>query len=156
MDGFKPTYSRKTPVHGTIHSDVGFYIGDICYVMKREDYHVWTEDYGCSDGKIPIRDGYEVLIGSTAFGDGTYRGSDGFSYSVDAGIIGAVPFELLDVPVDEAKEYGTFHEGTVCDFDSYEGIFKFTIGDEEIIIDTKGYEDDYEDWDNEYDEEDDE
>ena len=40
--------------------------------------------------------GHPIFVHSTAYGDGSYEGSDGRSYSVDAGIIGAIPVELIE------------------------------------------------------------
>lgn len=68
-----------------------YYIGDPCFVLDDEQYSaVCDGDEGFhSNGKHVL--GYF----STAYGDGCYRGTNGESYGVDAGIIGIVPAELI-------------------------------------------------------------
>lgn len=69
-----------------------YYIGDLCYVLDDEliDAAVCGRDDGFhTNGKHVL--GYF----STAYGDGCYRGTNGQSYGVDAGMIGIVPVELI-------------------------------------------------------------
>ena len=40
--------------------------------------------------------GHPIFVHSTAYGDGQYEGTDGRSYSVDAGIIGVIPVSLIE------------------------------------------------------------
>ena len=79
-----------------IRSDIGFYIGDICYVLDDRLYHgVWGDQHGFVDGTFKDPDtGLEVAVAGTAYGDGRYLGSDGAEFPVDAGVIGLVPLEL--------------------------------------------------------------
>lgn len=114
--------SKTRPVRATITSEKGFYVGDICYVMDDADYDRWIDVWGYSDGEIPMS-GHSFAVASTAFGDGTYRGSDGFYYPVDAGVIGVVPLELVSMPPDKIWErgYGTVHEGQACVFSAFGG-----------------------------------
>jgi len=72
------------------------YIGDPCYAMKDEVYDgCWCDKNGAKDGEFSFG-GVSFAIGGTAYGDGDYQGSNGFSFPVDAGCIGAIPIELCD------------------------------------------------------------
>lgn len=130
-----------------------YLIGDPCYFVPDE---LWMEYLRANRGDIAIEgltvqlsDGRHVAAQRTAYGDGEYRGSDGFLYGVDAGLIGAV--EALEG--EEAKPAG-YREalGTKVTFNdpfqvSYED-GKITIG--HIIIDTDpSWEEDEGDWDDE-------
>ena len=87
-----------------IKSDIGFYVGDICYVLADELYHkVWGGIYEYQDCVVKDpKTGLHFAVAGTAWGDGGYIGSDGVEYSVDAGVIGLVPIELVR-NVDEAE-----------------------------------------------------
>lgn len=107
-------------------SKKGFYIGDICYVLDDSIYHgIW--------GKADYQDGvYETPFGkfaaaSTAFGDGCYDDQYGHNYGVDAGVIGIVPWEILEQQkkwkdlknssdTEKLNSLGRFVEGTEADF----------------------------------------
>lgn len=79
----------------TIESKTGFYIGDICYVLPHDIYNnIWGGN-NYEDGTYEAN-GNRFCMGSTEFGDGLYYDQFGHSYGVDAGVIGCVPFELLD------------------------------------------------------------
>lgn len=97
-----------------------YFLADPCYGVPND---LWStlldscEFFTEPVGKV-TRDGveYEVLGFSTAYGDGCYRGSDGFSYGVDAGLIGLVP-EALCTDSDFTDSLGTwvtFTEPTEC------------------------------------------
>jgi hypothetical protein len=98
-----------------------YYIGDPCYVFGGD----WSP--GICD---VILDGGDIYRGlrffaaPTAYGDGSYTGSNGFEYGVDAGLLGAIPLELV---TDEAGlELGTVIEvkhglAVICN----EGTFMF-------------------------------
>ena len=132
------------------------YIGDPCYVMKDAVYHgVWGDQHNFDNGEFD-HDGVKFAIGGTAYGDGNYSGSNGTSFPVDAGVIGAVPSELLDE--EKVAEYNerTF-PGIMVDADEVileyddEGRFDFktTRGVSIAFIDTidpvDDYDDDYDD-----------
>lgn len=83
----------------TIKSITGFYFGDPCYVMSKEDYDelidqmfVDSIEYG-RVGKFTVN-GHEFIVDNTAYGDGVYSGWNG-SYGVDAGMLGVIPLELV-------------------------------------------------------------
>lgn len=126
----------------TITSNKGFYLGDLCYVLNQDAYDkIWGEQYGYSDGLIPVDDN-SFVVGSTWFGDGVYHDSDDHEYGVDAGNISMVPWELIDVE-QMKKDYGyissdefylmnhalgRFVQGTEAVFEMAEvGVFKFKI-----------------------------
>ena len=126
-----------------IKSRTGFYIGDICYVLGERLYHgVWGDRYGFNDGTFTDPDtGLQVAVAGTAYGDGTYKGTDGTEYDVDAGDIGLVPLELIEDP-----------EGLVCgkvietpgtaEFLAEDGVFEINLPDgSRITIDTSVEED---------------
>jgi hypothetical protein len=84
---------------------VRYYIGDICYVMHDE----WDEVCNLSfppdhrtgtaiDGEFQLADGRKFFSLSTKYGDGTYRDNFGRSYSVDAGLIGAIKVDDIRDP----------------------------------------------------------
>jgi hypothetical protein len=100
----------KMNVSAKIRSDVGFYIGDICYVLDDRLYHgVWGDQNGYADGTFRDPDtGLEVSVAGTAYGDGCYLGSDGAEFPVDAGVIGLVPLEL--VPKEKEPQGGRLGE----------------------------------------------
>ena len=143
-------------------SNKGFYIGDICYVLSDEVYHdVWGTQNSYQDGRIQVGN-YAFAVDRTAYGDGFYVDNRGREYSVDAGVIGCVPFELIDMdklhenydpganPIHILNDFGRFVEGSRAEFKTDDnGIFTITIDNQiTIIIDTNyeaGYEEDEED-----------
>ena len=72
-----------------------YVVGDPCYSMgDHENWMDWLEraDYMNQPLVLLARTPNGTAVGiSTASGDGTYRGSDGNDYPVDAGMIGVVP-----------------------------------------------------------------
>lgn len=47
------------------------------------------------DGGVLYLDRCAMFVASTAYGDGSYNGSNGFEFGVDSGLLGAVPVELM-------------------------------------------------------------
>ena len=80
-----------------------YYLGDPCYMVPDDEWHDLL--YTCQTFQEPVgtlRDGTKIYALPTAYGDGQYTGSDGFSYGVDAGLIGLVPVGIkLD---DDSKQ----------------------------------------------------
>jgi len=105
-----------------------YYVGDLCYVIS---------DAGWDDFcKMTITDGGNVLDGyfkwkskflwthGTAYGDGCFLDQNGDEYSVDAGLIGVLPFELIDKHEYDITDLGNvleFFTPFTCDYD--DGIF---------------------------------
>lgn len=121
-----------------------YYLGDPCYSVPDSE---WM-DLGatCDWFENPVgtlRDGTKIYAMSTAWGDGEFRGSDGFYYGVDAGIIGLVPVTVkldddfmpelvkvveFDHPVMMFEDKGVLHFGHISidtdprpDYDDYTG-----------------------------------
>lgn len=87
-----------------------YYIGDPCYVMAT-DHDKWIDILeACDYFQEPYTDkGQTAVAFSPAWGDGVYLDQDGREYSVDAGLIGAVPVSLLDVSLEEIEERSLGH-----------------------------------------------
>lgn len=80
-----------------------YWVGDPCYVLKENNGWDWgdileqTKFFG-GDQPCEIKGkkgSYQVCVYGTAYGDGSYSGSDGKEYSVDAGLIGVIPLKAL-------------------------------------------------------------
>lgn len=82
-------------VNETIKSTTGFYFGDPCYVMSREDYDELLKQMSDNErmGKFTVN-GHEMIVDNTAYGDGCYGGWNE-SYCVDAGMLSVIPLELV-------------------------------------------------------------
>jgi len=93
--------ANTTGINESIACPNGFYFGDPCYALDEKLYSAWiewgrerekTEGRWCNDGKF-FHDGKEIMVvDSTAYGDGFYRGKL-MSYGVDAGCLAAIPLE---------------------------------------------------------------
>lgn len=150
----------------TLTSNKGFYIGDICYVLSDEVYHdIWGNQNSYQEGKIQVGN-YAFAVDRTAYGDGTYTDNNGREYSVDAGVIGCVPFELIDMdklhedydpgadPIDILNDFGLFIEGSQAEFETNgEGLFVIAVDNQIAIMIDTNHEADYEE-DDEYSSED--
>jgi hypothetical protein len=121
---------------GIIHSEKGFYIGDICYVLNREIYDkVWgSAEY--ADGKYIVPGtSREFIVARTAWGDGFYEDGDGCEYPVDAGNIGLVPLELCERPhTDNGRVISEPGDAT---YTAEDGVFIITLpSGKTVTIDT--------------------
>ena len=85
------------------------FVGDIGYALEEKLYHdVWGDKLGFADGLIKTEDGQvAAVVGSTAYGDGTYYSTDGLEYGVDAGVIGITDINYSDVDEKELISCGT-------------------------------------------------
>lgn len=84
-----PCYVLHTvEAEGTPHCE-GLWVKSFCEALWKAEE---AEDF---DGHFEYL-GHPIFVHSTAYGDGQYEGTDGRSYSVDAGIIGAIPVELIE------------------------------------------------------------
>lgn len=120
-----------------------YYVGDLCYVM----HDVWDEfcditisDRECLNGVFTLKDGRRFATFSTAYGDGYYKDEDGRGYSVDAGLIGCILESDItdDAPSISGGQIIEFKES--FNVGSRNGVICF--GD--VYIDTAGYSDDEE------------
>ena len=119
------------------------FIGDICYALNDDIYQgIWGDMLNFKDGVIYTKDGKTgdpcAVVGSTAYGDGGYEGSDGKTYGVDAGVIGVTDIEnwrAIDSGSDDEslKELGTIVEipngEAIIHFEDCEGNFHIKITD---------------------------
>ena len=95
-----------------------YYIGDLCYVMHVE----WDEvcglffegrtDHGCNQGEFKLKDGRRFVSYNTKWGDGTYRDNSGRAYSVDAGLLGIIRLQDIDL----SREDNDCSGGTIVEF----------------------------------------
>lgn len=128
---------------GRVWVPAGTYVlGDPCYAVP---YFLW-EDAGESSNwfdtpvaTVKVEDKtFNILGFSTAHGDGSYYGSDGFDYPVDAGLIGLVPIELANIKRHDLQgsinRIVTFDRDVLCT--NICGVMQF--GD--IVIDTEDCE----------------
>jgi len=120
-----------------------YYIGDLCYVLGDALYSDVFGNYEYEPGLYTQGGtGNFFLVGSTAYGDGQYMGSDDRKFLVDAGIIGITPVSCM-AKNDGGGHLYTFDNPVECTFKS--GRFTFVSGFTVLEIDTAG-SDDVEGW----------
>ena len=77
-----------------------YWLGDLCYVLGDEDDELWEEfianEHWNGRDVAAALDGHPTVALNTAYGDGVYTSTTGEVFGVDAGIIGAVAWELAD------------------------------------------------------------
>lgn len=84
-----------------------YYVGDLCYVMHDE----WDEvcglffkdrnDHGCNEGEFQLKDGRRFASFNTKYGDGGYYDQFGNEYGVDAGLIGCIALDDINLKCDD-------------------------------------------------------
>jgi hypothetical protein len=80
-----------------------YYVGDLCYVLHDEWDEVCSllfagrDDHGCNQGEFNLKDGRRFAIYNTKYGDGNYFDQNGKSYDVDAGSIGCILMQDIDL-----------------------------------------------------------
>lgn len=140
---------KATKNTGSITMPAGrYWLGDPCYSVPDDRWMEWLKAarFDEPDGRrflLAELDGYPVMAIGTAHGDGEYPGSDGFSYPVDAGLIGLVPVELVpegETPFGARTE--TFDSTFTCTYEEEGGVI--VLGHIEIKTDWDDDED-YED-----------
>lgn len=126
--------------HATEHTFPAgkYYIGDPCYVLGDEIYDTVVGDGG--EGFF-TNGTHTIGFFSTAYGDGCYRGTNGETYGVDAGIIGIVPAELMKrgseswgtLTFENEFKFGCTRDATfyVKDEDSPENSFQIPTRDDD-------------------------
>jgi hypothetical protein len=138
-----------------------YFIGDPCYGVPDEKWSDVLDNTGflglyeegssnrlekCDQAGIWQVDGAYVLAAPTAYGDGSYPGSDGFDYGVDAGMLGAVQLDwaLEGNTIERLKQLGTIVEfKTPVGIYYKEGTVEISSDDKCITIET-GDDYDYE------------
>jgi hypothetical protein len=120
-----------------------YYIGDLCYALYDNVYDKVFGGRGYDSGFYSKGTSFFMVAG-TAYGDGDYKGTDGYHYLVDAGIIGICSSDLIDPKNPSWKSGGkvhTFTEPVEVRFKN--GIFHFSSGYKLLTINTQGeYDDD--------------
>jgi hypothetical protein len=114
-----------------------YYVGDLCYVLHErwdEVCELIIEGNRCLDGEFNLKDGTRFAIYGTAYGDGNYFDQNGKSYDVDAGSIGCVLLDNIDLTNNENFLSG----GNVHTFDTsfYTGTMDGKIMFHTLSIDT--------------------
>lgn len=126
-----------------------YVLGDPCYAVPKDLWDEagescdWWEASPIATVTVEGKE-YNILGFDTAYGDGSYNGSDGTEYPVDAGMIGLVPIELALLNMVRGgyqpglNKVIVFDRETLCTSD--DGVMQF--GD--IHIDTKNHEEEEE------------
>ncbi len=134
------TFIKSNKINTTLPAGE-YYIGDLCYVLGD---NVYDNIFGGTGYEMGIytekATGRTFLVGSTAYGDGEYPGSDGKKFAVDAGIIGICPKSLM-AKDDGGGHMYTFREPVRCEFRG--GRFFFESGYKHLVVDTSGDDDAY-------------
>lgn len=173
---------RMDYMEGKVKSNIGFYIGDPCYVLNDEEYYGnWEKKYNFDDGEIKTDCG-TWFVHSTAYGDGEYYDNNGTSYGVDSATIAVIPLEVVfahhseDILKDGvvSTDKMNFLGNTVirngrklsCEIEVFECNFEITVkmlgengewsGIFNAVIETSGSDDDDEEDDDYWDDEDEE
>jgi hypothetical protein len=115
-----------------------YVIGDPCYAVPDKYWMPLLESCNYFHSPIGwfsytgyINDKNFVLAFGTKWGDGSYRGTDGREYGVDAGLIGLVPLNVVEDLSEHEGFIVTFDKDTLC-IDDGSGKLKFG----HITIDT--------------------
>lgn len=136
---------NSTMVSVTVPAGV-YVIGDPCYSLASVQWDTVLDTSYHFSQPIGYVDGNAVLGFETADGDGTYVGSDGFEYSVDAGLIGLVPVSLASpIEEDAPRKIIEFKQDTVCTNDNGYMTFGSITIDTDPKIAEEDYEEEYED-----------
>lgn len=131
-------------ITGTVTSEKGFYIGDLCYALNDDTYDEVWGGANYEDGiYTEPKTGLAFAVAGTAYGDGTYEDDHLRSYDVDAGNISLVPGELA-----EDTDGGHYFEGAgTATFEAEGGVFTITLPDGQSVYtntaDDLEEEDDY-------------
>ena len=140
----------------TYHFPAGtYYFGDPCYVIRDS----WMDLLGSTDYLEDYSNTkWKTRAANTAHGDGVYYGMNimsQFQFSVDAGVIGVVPLDEIEVPIDSIGTMGKlFTMDHPFQFEAIDGSFYIN---NQLVLETNSYEDEDDDYyDDQYDEEDEE
>lgn len=121
-----------------------FWVGDPCYHKGYDwDDYLNESNYGEDVAEI---DGRYIAASNTMYGDGTYEGSNGMNYPVDAGLLGVVEWKDGDVP-PFGMTIEEFDSRPFVDINS-EGLITISDGKKVIYIMTgdESSDEDEEDW----------
>lgn len=93
-----------------------YYVGDLCYVLHAEWDAVCEkiiDGHNVVDGIFTLDNGVTFASLTTKYGDGTYTDNQGREYMVDAGLIGCVALDKIDLENPDNFLAG----GSVIEFD---------------------------------------
>lgn len=98
-----------------------YFVGDLCYVMNDRwdevcDKIISKQHRG--DGEFVLNDSVRFASYGTRWGDGCYEDQNGCQYGVDAGIIGCISMNDVDMDIRgtrASKDRGNFG-GWIIDF----------------------------------------
>jgi hypothetical protein len=114
-----------------------YYIGDLCYVMHGE----WDEFCKLTivgdkvlDGEFNLADGRRFATFTTRWGDGNYFDQNGKSYDVDAGLIGCIRLDDIDLTNPENSLIGGNVVEFIQPFSTFSAGGEIRIGN--VLIDT--------------------
>jgi len=125
-----------------------YYVGDLCYVLHDEWDEVCNllfsgrDGHGCNQGELNLADGRRFAIYSTKYGDGLYRDQNDREYSVDAGSIGCIL--LQDIDLNHPDNFIGDGQSITFDQDFYTGELDGKIMFHDISIETDPLEEEYE------------
>lgn len=137
-----------------------YWIGDPCYPFpndgpKSDEWDRVLEATDFFERPHCDLDEIQVWAGSTTYGDGTYLGTDGNSYPVDAGMLGIMPVSTVDYLGNDKvwlSQCGKFMEfSTPFRVEVSNGGFMFGS----LFIETGNEDGDADDYDNDFDDEED-
>jgi len=127
-----------------------YYVGDLCYVLHDEWEEVCQllfagrDDHGCNQGEFNLKDGRRFAIYNTKYGDGNYFDQNGKSYDVDAGSIGCVLMQDIDLGHPDNFIAGgqqvTFDQDFYTDEEDGRIMFGSLIIDTDPVYDEEEYE----------------
>jgi hypothetical protein len=72
-----------------------YLLADPCYAVPADLWEDLLDSCNYFETPVGRVQGQQVLAFPTAHGDGSYAGSDGFTYGVDSGLIGLTPLALV-------------------------------------------------------------
>lgn len=91
-----------------------YYIGDPCYVVADgDDWAAFCTAYDkaspdATESAVITFKGRQCFVSSTNTGDGCYRDNYGDEYPVDAGMLAAVPADLVPAPTRAGLVHSKF------------------------------------------------
>lgn len=95
-----------------------YYIGDLCYVMTDGEWDEFCKltivDNDCVHGEFNFADGRRFATYGTKWGDGEYRSNINTKHSVDAGLIGCI--RLNEINIEKLDEEEMERLGAIVDF----------------------------------------
>jgi hypothetical protein len=107
-----------------------YVVGDLCNALDSDDWFEYCNNDVLPEGAFSF---------NTFTGDGSYVGSDGFTYGVDSGTIGILPLGKVSAP-DKLREALKYRVVQIVDIDEVteekvtekDGVITF----DKVIIDT--------------------